>query len=504
MIFSMRYGLALALLSSVGICGAEKDLRNLRTSLNPQYKERNSLHSNKDGGGEGGLSISAEVVPIAEEINPNEVVVIVEDSSSTEVVPPADESGGSTEVVPPVDESDGSTEVVPPVDETGGSTEVVPPVDESDGSTEAIPPVDESGGSIEVVPPVDESALFIESEICGPELVGCALEGPCFDHTRGVCLEDGNITQADCLGAHLWCKPCFSNSRCGSLNATTFDVSGLSVESDICGPELANCVLEGPCFDHTMGVCQENGTIALPACEEASFFCKTCFPNSRCGSTEAPSVDESGLFVESDICGPELATCALDILCFDHTMGVCLEDGNNSTLADCEGANLWCKPCFPNSRCGSTEPPPVDDSSLFIESDICGPELADCYLEGPCFDHSMGVCQLDGTIALADCQGADLWCKPCFPNSRCGATETPTLDQSGLLIESALCGYDLADCAIDGPCFDHTMGVCLEDGNMNLADCDEADFWCKPCFPNSRCGSGDGLSFGKRERHLRS
>merc|ERR1712003_106911 len=45
----------------------------------------------------------------------------------------------------------------------------------------------------------------------------------------------------------------------------------------------------------------------------------------------------------------------------------------------------------------------------------------------------------------------------------------------------------LADCAEAGPCFSHAV-ACAEDGSMTIEDCQAALPFCKPCFPNSRCG----------------
>lgn len=81
-----------------------------------------------------------------------------------------------------------------------------------------------------------------------------------------------------------------------------------------------------------------------------------------------------------------------------------------------------CNSCFPYSRCGSALE--VDESDTFVESDTCGPELAECALVASCFDHLSGKCAFDGEILWTDCLPS-LSCAPCFPNSRCGSIDTP-------------------------------------------------------------------------------
>jgi hypothetical protein len=189
------------------------------------------------------------------------------------------------------------------------------------------------------------------------------------------------------------------------------------VESDICGLDFVGCAEASPCFDHTLGTCFEDGSV-IDDCQEA-LPCGPCFPNSRCGSSVALVVDESAMFVESDICGLDFVGCAEASPCFDHTSGACFEDG--SVIEDCQEA-LPCSPCFPNSRCGSTEALPIDESAMFVESDTCGPALAACADAGPCFDHTV-ACEEDGSMSTEDCQLALPFCASCFPNSRCGSLE---------------------------------------------------------------------------------
>jgi len=372
-----------------------------------------------------------------------------------------------------------------------------------------------------------ESGLFVASLNCGPSFVSCVDAGPCFDHSMG-CAEDGSIVFQECSSALPFCKPCFPNSRCASdapsdssqQNETIPDTpqesnddSALFVESESCGPEFATCAEAANCFDHSLG-CAEDGSMVFPQCSSALPFCKPCFPNSRCGSDEE---NLSGVFVESDSCGPEFASCAEAAPCFDHFMG-CAEDGS-IVFPECSPALPFCKPCFPNSRCASSESSvstPQDDedeedaspqeennsaSAFFVESESCGPTFASCAEAAPCFDHSMG-CAEDGTMIYPDCSSALPFCKPCFPNSRCGSSADASIsapqkeeeveeddDVSGSFVESKSCGPTFASCAEAAPCFDHSMG-CAEDGTMIYPDCSSALPFCKPCFPNSRCGSG--------------
>lgn len=274
------------------------------------------------------------------------------------------------------------------------------------------------------------------------------------------------------------------------------NLSGLFVESDVCGPSFASCLGASACFDHSLG-CAEDGTIVYAECASAQ-PCKPCFPNSRCASDASPAVNESqdpsALFVESESCGPEFATCAQAGPCFDHSLG-CAEDGS-VVFPQCSTALPFCKPCFPNSRCGSDE---ENKSSIFVESETCGPEFASCANAFPCFDHFMG-CAEDGTITFPECSTALPFCKPCFPNSRCASANATVAisdedlfqdeSESALFVESESCGIGFESCAQASNCFDHSMG-CAEDGSIIYSECSNALPFCKPCFPNSRCGSNN-------------
>jgi len=283
------------------------------------------------------------------------------------------------------------------------------------------------------------SGLFVESDSCGLSFASCAEASPCFDHSMG-CAEDGSIIFTECITA-MPCKPCFPNSRCAndsplttpdSSPQVTENLSALFVESESCGPEFSSCALAANCFDHSLG-CAEDGSIVFPECSTALPFCEPCFPNSRCGS-DVENI--SGLFVESETCGPSFSSCAQAFPCFDHFMG-CAEDGS-ITFPECSTALPACKPCFPNSRCASSDSlladVPVDDplnleseSAKFVASESCGFGYESCIQASPCFHHSLG-CAEDGTVIYGECDSALPFCKPCFPNSRCGSNIAPHMN----------------------------------------------------------------------------
>jgi len=278
-------------------------------------------------------------------------------------------------------------------------------------------------------PQVGESGSFVASDDkCPPALALCADASPCYDHDVGVCGEDGVIISDECASAVPFCNPCFPNSRCGTLGVEE-DGSSTFVESDSCPPEFALCADAAPCYDHTLGLCAEDGTISEPSCAAAVPACNSCFPNSRCGTlgTEGDSStssatdetpDESGVFISSESCSPELSSgCAEAAPCFDHSIGLCGEDGSISS-PDCTEAAQFCGSCFPNSRCGLGS----DSSSLFVESASCSQELAGCAEAAMCFAHTTGLCAEDGSISSPDCAEAAQFCGSCFPNSRCGGS----------------------------------------------------------------------------------
>lgn len=202
-------------------------------------------------------------------------------------------------------------------------------------------------------------STYVEDS-CAIPIPDCEQAGPCYENSPFTCV-DGNLVIEECKQASPFCDSCFPASACGGGLA---DASGKFVESDTCGPEFAECSLGSPCFDHNSGICAFDGSILTEECREAELYCKSCFPYSRCGTLkegEQGSVkDESGQFVESDTCGPEFASCSLGKICFDHNSGICGEDGSMLS-EDCKEAELFCKPCFPYSRCGTLEVEGVGD-----------------------------------------------------------------------------------------------------------------------------------------------
>ena len=303
---------------------------------------------------------------------------------------------------------------------------------------------------------VGESGSFVESDDrCPPSLASCAEASPCYDHDVGICGEDGVIVSDDCATAVPFCNPCFPNSRCGTLGVEE-DGSSTFVESESCTPDFASCAEAAACYDHTLGLCAEDGTISDPSCAAAVPFCDTCFPNSRCGTLEAEgdssnssaideSLDESGAFISSEACSPELSGCAEAAPCFDHSIGFCGEDGSISS-PDCTEAAQFCGSCFPNSRCGLES----DSSSLFVESESCSQELADCAEAAMCFAHTTGLCAEDGSISSPDCAEAAQFCGSCFPNSRCGSNEvTSDNSESNPLLKKELPLYSVVATTLD-------------------------------------------------------
>ncbi len=269
-------------------------------------------------------------------------------------------------------------------------------------------------------------STYVE-ESCAMPIPDCEQAGPCYENSPYTCV-DGNLVREECKQASPFCDSCFPASACGG---GLTDASGKFVESDTCGPEFADCSLGSPCFDHNTGICAFDGSILTEECREAELYCKPCFPYSRCGTVEEGEEgslkEESGKFVESDSCGPEFASCSMGAICFDHKGGVCADDGS-ITAEDCKQAEQFCKPCFPYSRCGTLEDEEEESSGKFVESSICGPEFASCSMGAICFDHNSGICGEDGSMLSEDCKEAELFCKPCFPYSRCGTLEVEGVD----------------------------------------------------------------------------
>mmetsp|Transcript_5297 Transcript_5297/g.6675 ORF Transcript_5297/g.6675 Transcript_5297/m.6675 type:complete len:174 (+) Transcript_5297:1-522(+) len=110
--------------------------------------------------------------------------------------------------------------------------------------------------------------------------------------------------------------------------------------------------------------------------------------------------------------------CEQYALCYENSPLTCVD--GNLVIEECKQASPFCDSCYPASECGSGS---KDESGKFVESDSCGPEFAQCNLGSPCFDHKSGMCAFDGSILIEECKEAELFCKACFPHSRCGTLE---------------------------------------------------------------------------------
>lgn len=116
--------------------------------------------------------------------------------------------------------------------------------------------------------------------------------------------------------------------------------------------------------------------------------------------------------------------------------------------------------------------------------------IPECIPAAPCYDNSLFGC-LNGEFVALECQQVSSFCNTCFPYSRCGAFEDNSDEFIGSddLVAIDMCGVVFAGCEDAAPCFDHRGGICAVDGEMLIQDCARAAALCKPCFPNSRCGS---------------
>jgi hypothetical protein len=141
---------------------------------------------------------------------------------------------------------------------------------------------------------------------------------------------------------------------------------------------------------------------------------------SICPDWRNPGVEMYSSFMTEDCPNAE---CSLAGFCFSVNCG----DDGEFMFPECFPAEDLCSECYPYSKCGSAQD--VVTSGTFVESDVCGPELAECASAAPCFDHLSGQCAFDGEILRADCFPVAQSCAPCFPNSRCGSGElAPGID----------------------------------------------------------------------------
>lgn len=126
----------------------------------------------------------------------------------------------------------------------------------------------------------------------------------------------------------------------------------------------------------------------------------------------------AGSTYDEDSCAIPISVCALAAPCYENSPQTCVD--GSLTIDECKQASPFCDSCYPASECGTGS---KDSSGLFVESDTCGALLADCKLGSTCFDHKSGICAYDGSILIEECKEAELYCKACFPHSRCGTLE---------------------------------------------------------------------------------
>ena len=126
----------------------------------------------------------------------------------------------------------------------------------------------------------------------------------------------------------------------------------------------------------------------------------------------------AGSTYDEDSCFMPIPDCEQAAPCYENSPFTCVD--GNLVIEECKQASPFCDSCYPASACGSRS---KDESGKFVESDSCGPEFAQCNLGSPCFDHKSGMCAYDGSILIEECKEAELFCKACFPHSRCGTLE---------------------------------------------------------------------------------
>jgi len=202
----------------------------------------------------------------------------------------------------------------------------------------------------------------------------------------------------------------------------------------------------------------------------------------------------AGSTYDEDSCTIPIPECELAAPCYENSPQTCSK--GELVPEECKKASPFCDSCYPASSCGGSK----DESGKFVESENCGPEFYECSLGSACFDHKSGICAYDGSILIEECKEAELYCKQCYPLSRCGTgtleegdeeDEGSLKDESGKFVESDSCGPEFAGCSLGALCFDHILGLCAEDGSISVEECKEAELFCKPCFPYSRCGTLD-------------
>ena len=177
---------------------------------------------------------------------------------------------------------------------------------------------------------------------------------------------------------------------------------------------------EGTPFLKIMMVCLQEIQKQLDAIQEGNLLLNgVCDQRVVCPDWRDSSSEDYMLgSTIGDDCDDSSCTDAAH--CYDNSPWTCSPE-RDFLNEDCKADSLSCDGCYPYSRCGTGG---IDDLP-FIESKTFGSELAECATTNASFDHKSGICAYNDEILTEECK-AFLFCKPCFPFSRCGeAAEEP-------------------------------------------------------------------------------
>jgi len=148
---------------------------------------------------------------------------------------------------------------------------------------------------------------------------------------------------------------------------------------------------------------------------------------------ETPSSDT---YVEDGaICNQHTRGCQVAYNCFlEEGPGWCdATTGQFTDTTNCGAIpSLFCRGCFPHSKCGSKGDalrPPRSKSTTYVEDGkACTAANRICMSVSSCYDESIGLCDAktrgftNPLCNLASAYG----CAPCFPYSRCGTLDDTT------------------------------------------------------------------------------